>query len=104
MALAEAAKEATWLSRMLKELDVIKKDLPTQLYCDNQGALALAGNPAHHKRSKHIEIRYHSIKEKVDNGQITIHHVRTNDQAADMLTKPLKDIKHKHNCQLIHLK
>jgi hypothetical protein len=103
MALAEAAKEAIWLNRMLQELGFINKVKPTQLYCDNQGALALAGDPTHHKRSKHIDIRYHYIREMVDNGHITIHHVGTQDQAADMLTKPLKDIKHKHNCQLIHL-
>jgi hypothetical protein len=103
MALAEAAKEAIWLNRMLQELGFINKDKPTQLYCDNQGTLALAGNPAHHKRSKHIDIRYHYIREMVDNEHITIHHVGTQDQAADMLTKPLKDIKHKHNCHLIHL-
>ena len=103
MALAEAAKEAIWLSRMLQELGFIKNNQSTQLYCDNQGALALAGNPAHHKRSKHIDIRYHYIREMMDNGHITIHHVGTNDQAADMLTKPLKDVKHIHNCKLIHL-
>jgi hypothetical protein len=103
MALAEAAKETIWLNRMLQELSFINKDKPTQLYCDNQGTLALAGYPAHHKRSKHIDIRYHYIREMVDNGHITIHHVGTQDQAADMLTKPLKDIKHKHNCQLFHL-
>ena len=103
MALAEAAKEAIWLSRMLQELGFIKNNQSTQLYCDNQGALALAGNPAHHKRSKHIDIRCHYIREMVDNGHITIHHVGTNDQAADMLTKPLKDVKHMHNCKLIHL-
>ena len=103
MALAEAAKEAIWLNRMLQELGFITKDKQTGLYCDNQGALALAGNPAHHKRSKHIDIRYHCIREMVDNGHITIHHVGTQDQAADMLSKPLKDTKHRHNCQFIHL-
>jgi hypothetical protein len=70
MALAEAAKEAIWLSRMLQELDFIRKDQSTQLYCDNQGALSLAGNPAHHKRSKHNNIRYHYIREMVDNGHV----------------------------------
>jgi hypothetical protein len=84
-------------------LDFTEKYQSTQLYLDYQGALALAGNPAHHKWSYHIDIRYHYIGEMVDNEHITIHHVGTNDQAADVLTKPLKKAKHVHNCKLIHL-
>ena len=69
MALVEAAKEAIWLSRMLQELGFITKDKPTQLYCDNQGA--------HPKRSNHIDIWYHYIREMSDNGHVTIHHIGT---------------------------
>jgi hypothetical protein len=61
MALAEAAKEAIWLNRMLQELGFINKDKPTQLYCDNQGALALAGNPAHHKGTAKSSGPQHAI-------------------------------------------
>jgi hypothetical protein len=86
MAMAEAVKETIWLSRMLQELRFITKDNPSHIYCDNQGALALTGNPAHYKRSKHIDIRYHYIREIVGNEHITIHHIGTNGQAADMLT------------------
>lgn len=102
MALTEAVKEAIWLRRILTELD---KDYcgATQLYCDNQGALALADNPGKHKRTKHIDIRYHYVRETVDNGLIMLQHIGTNDQAADMLTKALKTVKHDQNCALVRL-
>jgi hypothetical protein len=101
MALSDALKEGIWLSRMLSDLGI-----PTAqfiIYCDNKAAIALTANPGKHKHSKHIDVRYHFIRERVIDDTVVIRHVGTNDQAADMLTKALIPIKHTRNCALIKL-
>jgi hypothetical protein len=60
-----------------------------RLLVDNKSAISLSKNPAFHERSKHIEIRYHFIRQAVEEGRIGIDYVRTNDQLADILTKAL---------------
>ena len=59
------------------------------IQADNKSAIALTKNPMHHGRTKHIEIRYHFIREKVTEGKIKLEFVPTKDEAADGLTKPL---------------
>ena len=57
--------------------------------CDNLGAVKLVRNPEFHKRTKHIDIKFHFIREKEEDGVIKIDHISTNHQLADLLTKPL---------------
>ncbi|GJZ73842.1 hypothetical protein Tco_0637988 [Tanacetum coccineum] len=59
------------------------------LYCDNKSAIALCCNNVQHSRAKHIDIRYHFIKEQVENGIVELYFVRTEYQLADIFTKPL---------------
>ncbi|GJW84635.1 hypothetical protein Tco_0157780 [Tanacetum coccineum] len=59
------------------------------MYCDNKSAIALCCNNVQHSRSKHIDIRYHFIKEQVENGVVELYFVRTKYQLADIFTKPL---------------
>jgi hypothetical protein len=59
------------------------------LKIDNQAAISLCKNPVHHERSKHIDVRFHYIRECVEEGMIKVQHVNTNDQLADILTKSL---------------
>ncbi|GKE86989.1 hypothetical protein Tco_1564464 [Tanacetum coccineum] len=59
------------------------------LYCDNKSAIALCCNNVQHSRSKHIDIRYHFIKEQVENGVVELYFVRTEYQLADIFTKAL---------------
>ena len=59
------------------------------IQCDCQGAIALAKNPEHHQRSKHIDMRYHFVREQVTGGVITLDYTSTSDMVADQLTKPL---------------
>jgi hypothetical protein len=92
MALSDALKEGIWLSRMLSDLGIPVAQFI--IYCDNKAAIALTANPGKHKHSKHIDVRYHFIRERVIDGGVIIRHVGTNDQAADMLTKALIPIKH----------
>jgi hypothetical protein len=60
-----------------------------KLLVDNKSAISLAKNPVFHERSKHIDIRYHFIRECVEQGRVGIDYIRTNDQLADVLTKAL---------------
>ena len=62
---------------------------PTPIFEDNQGAIALAYNPVFHKRSKHIDVRYHFVRERVASGEVELLYVATEHQLADLLTKPL---------------
>ncbi|GJU48786.1 hypothetical protein Tco_1218341 [Tanacetum coccineum] len=59
------------------------------LYCDNKSAIALCCNKVQHSRSKHIYMRYHFIKEQVENGVVELYFVRTEYQLADIFTKAL---------------
>lgn len=89
VALSESAKVVVWLRRILNELE-IRQD-PTAIMQDNSGAIRWAsGHPAEDfKRSKHVELRYHYIRDKIVNGEIRIEKISSNDMAADFLTKPL---------------
>ena len=92
MAASEAAKEAIWLSRLLNQLGYIRDSSQVVIQADNKSAIALANNPMHHGRSKHIELRHHFIREKVAEGAIKLTFVPTLEEAADGLTKPLGGI------------
>jgi hypothetical protein len=56
---------------------------------DNKSAIGLAKNPVHHERSKHIDVRYHSIREHIKEKEVRVTHVPSNDQVADIFTKTL---------------
>jgi hypothetical protein len=88
MALTHATKEAIWLRTLLKELDV-STDEPTTIHEDNQSTIKLAKNPTHHARTKHIDIRHHFIREKLESNEIAISHLSTDLMIADALTKAL---------------
>jgi hypothetical protein len=92
MAATEAAKQALWLRTLLGELTGTKARKVT-LFIDNNYAIALMKNPVFHGRSKHINIKYHFIRECVERGQILVKRVCTNDQKADALTKPFAAVK-----------
>jgi phosphopantetheinyl transferase (holo-ACP synthase) len=92
IALAIAAKEATYLRALLEELDCFKQfNIP--IYTDNNGAIQLAKNPSFHARSKHINVRYHFIRQKLADKTISIHYIPTEEQPADGFTKPLAKVK-----------
>ncbi|KAG2758651.1 hypothetical protein Pcac1_g29243 [Phytophthora cactorum] len=89
MALSEATQEAAWLKVFLCELGEMANDEAVKIYEDNQGSIALAKNPEFHKRTKHIDIRYHFVREKVEDGQVVLQYVSTTDMLADIMTKPI---------------
>jgi hypothetical protein len=88
IAASDTGREAKWLRLLLSELGLPQKS-PTKIWCDNESAIALARNPEYHKRSKHIDVRYHHLRELVFNKVIDIEYVNTKEQLADFLTKPV---------------
>ncbi|RVW21758.1 Retrovirus-related Pol polyprotein from transposon TNT 1-94 [Vitis vinifera] len=87
MAGAEAAKESLWLTGLVKELGIQQGGV--QLYCDSQSAIYLAKNQVHHAKTKHIDVRFHKIRELVSSGKLLLEKVHTSKNAADMLIKPV---------------
>jgi hypothetical protein len=87
MAMCNAVQESKFLTQLYHDMNY--DDLSCSLYVDNEGAIQLAKNPIHHQRSKHIDIKFHFIREAVRNGQVTFHYVQTGENVADALTKPV---------------
>ena len=88
MAMSEATKECIWLRRLLSNLGHEQRE-KTPLKVDNQSALSLAENPEFHTRSKHIDIRYHFVREAEVKGAVNLQYVASEENMADVLTKPL---------------
>ena len=86
----EAAKEAVWIRNFINDLQIPGVYIDTiPLYIDNNSALKLTRNPEFHSRSKHIDVKYHFIREKVEEGVINTQRVDTADNLADVFTKAL---------------
>lgn len=87
---AEAAKEAVWIRGFINDLRIPGVYIDTvPLYIDNNSALKLTRNPEFHSRSKHIDVKHHFVREKVDEGVINTQRVDTKDNLADVFTKTL---------------
>ena len=90
IAACEAAKEAVWLKKFFTDLEVVPNmDKPIILYCDNSGAVANSKEPRSHKRGKHIERKYHLIREIVHRGDVAVMKIASQDNLADPFTKTL---------------
>jgi len=96
MALTEATKELKWIRTLLAELGYSNgnSDEPTDLFSDNQSAIALAKNPVSHARAKHIDIRHHFVREAIQDKVIWVQYIPTTEMTADSLTKALGREKH----------
>ena len=68
----------------------MKSDVPLKLFLDNASAINLAKHPVLHGRSKHIETRFHFLREQVNSNKLQVVHCRSENQVADILTKPLR--------------
>ncbi|RVD84023.1 uncharacterized protein DFL_005791 [Arthrobotrys flagrans] len=102
IAASEAAKEALWLKRLLISMK-LKISTP-QLYIDNTAAEQLAVNPKSHNRTKHVDVKYHLIRDQVNRKEITIHRVSSEDNTADILTKALSKVKHWKHVTDMHMR
>lgn len=87
-AIANATAEIMWVQTLLQELGV-RSPQAARLWCDNIGAKYLSANPVFHARTKHIEVDYHFVRERVSQKLLEIEYISSGDQVADGFTKPL---------------
>jgi transposase InsO family protein len=92
IALTDATKEGIWLKKMEKELNGNQTILT--IYEDNQSAIKTANNKIHNDRSKHIDVRFHFIREKIENGELKLVYCPTEYMVADIMTKALGKVAH----------
>ena len=88
VAATSATCQGIWLSRLIGEI-LGKEADRSVLLIDNQSAIALCKNPVFHERSKHIDVRYHLVRNCVEKKKLAVEYVKTEEQLADILTKPL---------------
>jgi dihydroorotase len=88
MAATATVCQAAWLRRLLGEL-LNQEEETVRLYVDNQSAIQLIKNPVFNERSKHIDTRFHYIRECIEDGKVVVEHIGTANQLADILTKSL---------------
>jgi hypothetical protein len=84
-----AACQANWLQSLLSEINIIA-DTTVVLKIDNKSAINLAKNPVSHGKSKHIETRFHFLRDQVTKGKLKLEYCSTDNQQADILTKAVK--------------
>ena len=101
MAITEAVKEAIWLQGLLEDLGVGQKHI--DVFCDSQSAIHLAKNQVLHARTKHIDVRYHFVREILEEGEIFLQKIQTSENPADMLTKVVSRSKFKHCLDLVNI-
>jgi hypothetical protein len=99
MAACTATQEALHLRQLLEDVGYMQNGATT-IFEDNQSCIALGKNPVLHKRTKHVAIKYHFIREKIAEGTINLEYMPTEHQLADMLTKGLP----KHRLTIIRTK
>lgn len=91
IAAAECTKELMYVKSVIEEL--IDNNISIELNVDNQSAIKMMKNRQFGKRSKHIDVRFHYISEKVNEGLLKVNYCKTDDQIADIFTKPLCKVK-----------
>ncbi|CAL8083411.1 unnamed protein product [Prunus armeniaca] len=91
--LAYTAAELSWLKSLFRDLK-LHLVCPT-IWCDNISSIALASNPVFHSRTKHLEVDYHYVREKVVRGQLMVNYICSQDQIADLFTKGLSSLRFK---------
>ncbi|XP_052205128.1 B3 domain-containing transcription factor VRN1-like, partial [Diospyros lotus] len=97
----DAFKEAIWLQGILKEIHLLQSKVV--VFSDSQSAIHLSKNPVYHDRTKHVDVKYHYVREMIANGTVGIQKVSTANNPADMGTKVLTATKLKHCLNLLHI-
>jgi len=105
IAASEASKEATWIKNFIGDLGVVpsNKD-PIEIFCDNEGAVALTKEPRDHGRSRHIKRKYHYIRNVVEEGEIVVKRVSSEENPADPFTKGLAFDRHSLHAKAIGMR
>ena len=100
VALSSASQEAIWLRRLLNDLHY-HNNSATIIYEDNQGAIELSKNSKHHNRTKHIDIAFHFIRERIATKEIDVIYCHTENMIADIMTKALPRPKYERFRELL---
>ena len=105
IAAAEAAKEGVWMKNFISELGVVPSAFEAmELYCDNNGAIAQAKEPRSHQKNKHVQRRFHLIRQFVSDGDIRLCKIHTDLNVSDPLTKSLSLTKHELHREAIDVR
>ena len=88
ISLAAATNQGIRLRKLLADLGQ-EQSSPTELYCDNKSAIAIAQNPVQHGKTKHMNVKFHYIREAEKNSLVKLHYCSTDVQLADIMTKAL---------------
>ena len=99
IATGSCCTQLLWMQKLFHDYGFCQEHLT--IYCDNTSAINISKNPVQQSRSKHIEIRHHFIRELVEDGNLTLEFIHTNDQKADLFTKPLESKRFEFFCQNI---
>ena len=90
VAACEVAKKAVWLKKFLYNLGVVRMEqVPITLFCDNSGAVTQSNDPRNHKKGKHIERKYHIIRDIITRGDVVVAKIESANNLADPFTKAL---------------
>ncbi|EEB95697.1 hypothetical protein MPER_05291, partial [Moniliophthora perniciosa FA553] len=100
IALAKGAQQAKWVHQFLSEIGR-EPPKPSQLRGDNRGSIILSENPTFFARVKHIDIKHHYLRDEVEKGNVKVVFVGSEENPADILTKPLT--RELHRCQVARL-
>ncbi|KAJ9547304.1 hypothetical protein OSB04_019847, partial [Centaurea solstitialis] len=105
IAASEAAKEATWLQNFIGDLGVVPTiNEPIEIFCDNTGAVALTKEPKDHGNSRHIKRKFHYVRHRVEDGDILVSRISSEENPADPFTKVLSKTKHDLHARSIALR
>lgn len=99
VAATEGIKEATWLRGLVMDLGIPQG--VTVVFSDSQSAIFLTKNDAYHSKTKHVEVKYHYVRDTIAQREIVVEKVHTSENPADMLTKPLPTAKFDHCLDLV---
>ncbi|XP_042755605.1 secreted RxLR effector protein 161-like [Lactuca sativa] len=88
-AAASCTSQVIWIQSQLRDYGLSMKKIP--LYCDSKSVIRICHNPVQHSKTKHIALRYHFIKDHVEDGNVEVHFVRSSDQLDDIFTKALPE-------------
>ncbi|KAJ9566173.1 hypothetical protein OSB04_002139 [Centaurea solstitialis] len=89
VAAASCCSQVLWMQSQLRDYGLEYKKIP--IYCDSKSAIAISANPVQHSKTKHIDIRYHFLKDNVEKENIELYFVNTEYQLADLFTKALDE-------------
>ncbi|XP_031272906.1 secreted RxLR effector protein 161-like [Pistacia vera] len=102
VALADGFKEAIWMQGLLTKIELT--DSKVTIFSDNQSAVLLSKNPIYHERTKHVDVRFHFIRDLINKELIELRKVPTEENPADMGTKIVTPAEFKHCMNLLFLK